>query len=89
MISGLGSELYERICKFIESYSKVGASLEKATDSFNASVATLESRVLVSAKKFKELGISSQSEVQDVVQIEKLPRTLALPISLDEENKSK
>ncbi len=75
-ISQLGAELYERLAKFVDHYSKVGRSLEKATDAFNQSVASLESRVLVSVRKFKDLGISSKSDVDNVAQLEKRPKSL-------------
>jgi DNA recombination protein RmuC len=75
-ISRLGAELYERIAKFVEHYGKVGKALERATDSFNQSVGSLESRVLVSVRKFKEMGVSSKSNVDIVEQIEKIPKLL-------------
>jgi DNA recombination protein RmuC len=40
--------------------AKVGKSLGSATDSYNSAIASFESRVLVSARKFKELGSTSQ-----------------------------
>jgi DNA recombination protein RmuC len=54
-ISKLGGELYERLGVLAGHFDKVGGQLGKAVDSYNAAVASLESRVLVSARKLKDL----------------------------------
>lgn len=53
----LGRELYERIGKVGGHLDKLGRSLTSAVGSYNSSVGSLETRVLVSARKFEELGI--------------------------------
>jgi DNA recombination protein RmuC len=58
-IAELGQELYERLCKFDDHISDLGTHLEKAMKFYNSAVGTLESRVLVSARKFKDLGVGS------------------------------
>lgn len=78
-ISALGSEIHERISKFIEHFQKVGNAVEKATDAFNAAAGALETRVLVTARKLKELGATSAPEIPLVGQIERLPRSVAIP----------
>lgn len=77
-ISDLGNELYERIYKFSENYSKVGKSLGAAVKSYNDSVGTLESRVLVSARKFRELKATTCSEIEPPEAIDKIVRTLTI-----------
>jgi DNA recombination protein RmuC len=59
---------------------KLGKSLENAVESYNNTVGSLETRVLVSARRFKEL----QSEVQGVEipalpQVDRRPRNLQAP----------
>lgn len=54
-ISALGKELYERIAAFTGHMGKVGQNLDRATDFYNKAVSSLESRVLVSARKFQDL----------------------------------
>jgi DNA recombination protein RmuC len=44
--------------------------LDSAVDSYNRAAASLESRVLVSARKFTELGVTTTDELPDVLQIE-------------------
>lgn len=75
-IRDLGNTIHERLVRFIENFSKIGKSLEGAIDAYNRSVGTLESRVLVTARKFKELGITEKEPLREVEQIEKLPRTI-------------
>lgn len=59
-ISQLGQELHKRLGDMAAHLTKVGASLESASANYNAAIGSLESRVLVSARKFKELGATSQ-----------------------------
>jgi DNA recombination protein RmuC len=81
-IGALGAEIYERIATFVRNFAAVGSSLEKATEAYNKSVGSLESRVLVSARKFKELGTTTQNDIPEISQIEHIPRSIeteALP----------
>lgn len=59
-IETLGRELYERVAVMSEHFAKVGNSLESAVGHYNKTVASYETRVLVSARKFKELKVSDK-----------------------------
>ncbi|HUP97256.1 MAG TPA: DNA recombination protein RmuC [Usitatibacter sp.] len=59
-ISQLGQELHGRLSVMADHLTRLGRGLSSATDSYNAAIASFESRVLVSARKFKELGATSQ-----------------------------
>ena len=59
-ISQLGQELHTRLSTMAEHFARMGKGLDTARDSYNAAMASFESRVLVSARKFKELGAASQ-----------------------------
>jgi len=74
-IAKLGSELYERVGVVCDHWSKVGRQLGSAVEAYNQSVASLESRVLVSAKKLKE-SCGILKELPEPEQIEKLVRSL-------------
>ncbi|MBX7257558.1 MAG: DNA recombination protein RmuC [Candidatus Hydrogenedentes bacterium] len=76
VISDLGKQLYDRIRVMSEHFSDLRKALEKATDAYNKSVATLESRVLVTARRFKELGSASDSDVPELSGIETVPRAV-------------
>jgi DNA recombination protein RmuC len=73
-ISELGQELHERIATMVEHLTKLGGSLEKAVEMFNASVASLEGRVLPSARKFKTLGAGSKKEIEELSPLHKSTR---------------
>jgi DNA recombination protein RmuC len=59
-ISQLGQELHNRLSVMADHFNKLGKSLGNATDSYNAAIASFESRVLVSARKFRDLGATSR-----------------------------
>lgn len=59
-IHELGRQLYARLNTVSEHYNRVGRSLDKAVDAYNATLSSLDSRVMVSARRLAEMGISSQ-----------------------------
>jgi DNA recombination protein RmuC len=65
-ISDLGRELYSRLATFTEHVAKVGRGLESAIRSYNEAVGSLETRVLPSARKFKEHGVAPAAELAEV-----------------------
>jgi DNA recombination protein RmuC len=77
-IRGLGCTLYDRLRTFSEHFEKVGDGLEKAVKSFNTAAGSLESRVLVSARRFRELGSAPDKELREQPLIEAAPREFAL-----------
>ncbi|HET8589083.1 MAG TPA: DNA recombination protein RmuC [Nakamurella sp.] len=60
-IHALGRELYRRLATFGEHLGKVGAGLERAVNSYNSAVRSLDSRVLVSARRFADLGVTGDA----------------------------
>jgi len=62
-ISKLGVELYGRVRGLATHFEKMRRGLEQATDGYNKAVGTLESRVLVTTRKFKALGASTGEEI--------------------------
>jgi len=54
-ISALGKELYKRLADMSEHFSKLGKGLERAVEAYNSAIGSLETRVMVSARKFAEL----------------------------------
>ncbi len=62
-ISDLGKELYERFSIVVEHFAKTGAAIRKAVDSYNEGVRSMESRLIPSVRRFKELGVSTPKEI--------------------------
>lgn len=75
-IRELGADLYDRVAKFVEHFGGVGKALDQAVGAYDKAVGTLERRVLVSARKFRELGATAQAEIVEVAPVERVPRAL-------------
>jgi len=79
-ISALGHELYERLSVMGGHFASVGKNLNQAVGSFNKAVGSIESRVLVSARKFKELGAAGgDAELALIAPVEQLARDPQAP----------
>jgi DNA recombination protein RmuC len=74
-----GKELYDRLCTMTAFIRDLGASLGKAVDQYNRAIASLEGRVLVTARKFPELGVSAKEELPELAPLDKRPRELQAP----------
>lgn len=79
-----GKELYDRIVTFALHFQKVGASLNSAVDAFNGSVSSLESRLLVTARRIGELGARSDKEVPEAAPLDLRPRELTAALAPQE-----
>jgi DNA recombination protein RmuC len=77
-ISVLGKELYDRLRSLGAHFENVGKGLDRAVDSYNKAVGSLESRVMVSARKFAELGAPVAEELAELNPIETTTRNLTL-----------
>ena len=77
-ISALGRELYERLGKFAGYFAKVGRGLDTAVGAYNAAVSSFETRLLVTARKFPEHGVTND-ELEDPKQIERKPVVVSAP----------
>jgi DNA recombination protein RmuC len=72
----LGSELYSRLGTLGSHATRMGASLQKSVESYNALVGALESRVMVTARKMHELGLA-QTPLPEAEPVETAPRPLS------------
>ena len=79
-VGKLGKELYDRLRTFLSHFSDIGKNLDRALESYNKGVGSLEARVLVTARKFKERNALNGEELEALEPIDKLAR----PLSLDE-----
>jgi DNA recombination protein RmuC len=76
-ISALGKELHDRLRKLAGHVTAVGTNLDRAVEAYNQAVGSLENRVLVSARKFAELGASVAEDIPDLEPIETTARALS------------
>jgi len=96
-IAALGKELYDRIGILAEHWSRVGNRLNQAVDAYNSSVGSLETRVLPSARKFRDLKtVSADKEITSLEPVTQETRPLTaieltevLPGPADNEDASK
>jgi DNA recombination protein RmuC len=75
-IQALGRELYSRVSKMTEYMDTLRQRLDSTVRAFNDTVGSYEGRVLVTARKFKELGATSESEIEPLQTIDTVPRIL-------------
>lgn len=75
-ISELGKQLYERLGTFAEHFDDLRKSLEKSVQAYNKAVGSFETRVLISARRFKEFGAATQGEITLLEMIDQTPRVL-------------
>ncbi|MDN4480021.1 DNA recombination protein RmuC [Demequina muriae] len=80
-----GKELYDRLSTMGEHLAKVGRAIEGASRAYNQTVASLESRVLVSARKFRDMQ-QIDAPLPDVDQVATEPRELTAPELRTSEN---
>jgi DNA recombination protein RmuC len=77
-VGKLGKELYDRLRTFLTHLSDIGKNLDRALESYNRGVGSLEARVLVTARKFKERGAIAGEEIESPEPVDKTARALSL-----------
>src|SRR5438105_2792479 len=76
-ISALGKELFKRLSDMGEHWNRMGRSLERAVEAYNGAVGSLESRVMVSARKFADLKTAPLGvEIAELEPVEKAVRAV-------------
>ncbi len=78
----LGRELHERISTMGEHFDKLGRSINSTVGNFNKAVGTLESRVMVTARKFKELDVT-EKDISQLDAVEGNTRDVVVPEMLE------
>ena len=76
-VHALGRELYERLGKVGEHVAKLGRSLNSTVAAYNEAVGSLETRVLVTARKLEEHGIGG--ELESPAPVDRTARPLTAP----------
>jgi DNA recombination protein RmuC len=78
-ISELGRELHTRLSTMSDHFAKLGRSLDTAVKSYNDTMGSLERRVLVTARRFKEHGAVPSGELAELTPIERTPQQPQAP----------
>jgi DNA recombination protein RmuC len=78
-ICDLGRDLYDRMRVLVEHFDEIGKNLDRAINAYNRAVGSMETRVLVSARKFKELGAATSAELTSPRTVDAKPRALQAP----------
>lgn len=74
VIHALGQELHRRLSTFTGNLGKVGRNLNAAVDAYNSAVGSLERMVIPQARRFTELGVTSEAPLEAPDAVEKLAR---------------
>jgi DNA recombination protein RmuC len=78
-ISELGRQLYERLRTLGAHVEEVGSTLGRAVHAYNRAVGSLETRVLPSARRFRDLGAATGDDIVPLTALDQLPRPLTAP----------
>lgn len=78
----LGKELYERMAVLAQHMNDVGQALGKSVSAYNRAAGSLETRILPAARRFKDLGVSSDRDIPILEPTEVVPRK-TLPFEME------
>lgn len=74
-VSKLGKELYDRVRYLTDRMETLRGRLDGTVRAFNETVATYEGRVLVTARRFRDLGAATGDELGVVGEVDTTPRS--------------
>jgi DNA recombination protein RmuC len=75
-VARLGKEFYERLATFADRFDEIRKRLDGAVQAYNEAAGSFESRILVSARRLRELGVTTADELRPADPIERVPRVL-------------
>jgi DNA recombination protein RmuC len=78
-IAKLAKELYDRIRKLGEHFINIGDGLGKAVKAYNDGIGSIESRLLVTARKLNDQGVFASEEIAALSPVEITPRAIVAP----------
>ena len=78
-VASLGTELYERVGVVLDHVSRMGTSLGTSTKAYNDMIGSLESRMLPTLRKFRDLKVVQGKEIDSLKSIDSQTRSLNAP----------
>ena len=72
-IAALGREIYDRLSVVIGHFVKLGKSIDQSVGNYNKAMNSVDSRLMVTARKFESLESASTETLPEINQIEKRP----------------
>lgn len=75
-VARMGRELYDRVATFTDRFDDLRKKLDGAVQAYNDAAGSLESRVLVSARRLRDLKVTTSAEIPTAEPIERVPRVL-------------
>jgi DNA recombination protein RmuC len=75
-VAGLGREFHERLARFTEYFDDIRKRLDGTVQAYNQAAGSFESRVLVSARRLRDLGVTTAPELPVAEPIDTVPRVL-------------
>lgn len=77
-ISDLGRTLHERLHSLATHFNALGKGLSQAVVAYNRAAGSLERRVLVAARRFGEMGVSSAGPLPDLRRVDRTVRPVGM-----------
>jgi DNA recombination protein RmuC len=77
VVRELGQELYRRLGAFTAHLERLGARLGGAIDAYNSAVGSLERQVLPQARRFPDLGVTTDAPLPELAAVEQPVRPIA------------
>jgi len=75
-VATLGKEFYERLARFSDYFDDIRKKLDGAVQAYNAAAGSFESRVLVSARRLRDMEVTTAGEIPPAESIDTIPRVL-------------
>lgn len=78
-LSRLGKQMYDRLCTMADNLGGLGTDLRRAVESYNKTIGTIETRVLVTARRFRDMGVSTPDELEEIKTVQAAVRDARAP----------
>ena len=87
-VAELGRQLHKRIGTMAGHFAKLGRAIDSSAKAYGETLGSLERQVLVSARRFSDLGVDSGKEIESPGQVETAVRSLQAPELVEAEGDS-